>query len=68
MQQKQDAKQRSGKATKICYDRAVAAKRPFAKLTDHYVKTLEAYHFGGHLMIINTIAANKRIDKYFKSI
>jgi hypothetical protein len=38
------------------------------KLIDHYIKTLNAYHFGGHLMIINTIAANKLIDKYFKSI
>ena len=38
------------------------------KLIDHNIKTLEAYHFGGHLMIINTIAANKLIDKYFKSI
>ena len=37
------------------------------KLIDYYMKTLEAYHFGGHLMIINTIAANKLIDKYFKS-
>jgi hypothetical protein len=37
------------------------------KLIDHYVTTLGAYHFGGHLMIINTIAANKLIDKYFKS-
>ena len=38
------------------------------KLIDHYIKTLNAYHFGGHLMIIKTIAANKLIDKYFKSI
>lgn len=38
------------------------------KLIDHYIKTLDAYRFGGHLMIINTIAANKLIDKYFKSI
>jgi hypothetical protein len=37
------------------------------KLIDHYVKTLGAYHFGGHLMIINTIAANKLIEQYFKS-
>jgi hypothetical protein len=29
---------------------------------------IQAHHFGGHLMIINTIAANKLIDKYFKSI
>lgn len=38
------------------------------QLIDHYVKTLGAYHFGGHLMIINIIAANKLIDQYFKSI
>jgi hypothetical protein len=37
-------------------------------LIDHYVKTLGAYHFGGHLMIINTITANKLINQYFKSI
>ena len=33
------------------------------KLIDHYVKTLGAYHFGGHLMVIDTIAANKIVDK-----
>ena len=38
------------------------------KLINHYVKTLGAHHFGGHLMIINTITANKLIDQYFKSI
>ena len=38
------------------------------KLIDHYIKTLDAYHFGGHLMVINTMAANRLIDKYFKSI
>ena len=38
------------------------------RLIDHYIKTLDAYHFGGHLMIINTNAANKLIDKYFKNI
>lgn len=37
------------------------------KLIDHYAKTLGASHFGGHLMIINTITANKLIDRYFKS-
>ena len=37
------------------------------KLIDHYIKTLGAYHFGRHLMIINTIAANILIDKYFKT-
>lgn len=38
------------------------------KLIEHYTKTLAAIHFGGHLMIINTVSANALIDKYFKSI
>lgn len=37
------------------------------KLIDHYVNMLGAYHFGGHLMVIDTLAANKLIDKYFKT-
>ena len=36
------------------------------KLIDHYVKTLGAEHFGGHLMVIDSIAAQNLIDKYFK--
>jgi len=37
------------------------------KLIDHYIKTLGAYHFGGRLMIIDTLPAKQLIDKYFKS-
>jgi hypothetical protein len=37
------------------------------KLIEHYEKTLNAQSFGGQLMIINTLAANKLIDKYFKN-
>jgi hypothetical protein len=37
------------------------------KLIAHYEKTLGAYHFGNHLMIINTKTAQQLIDKYFKS-
>ncbi len=37
------------------------------KLIDHYITTLGAYHFGGHLMIIDTLPAKALIDKYFKS-
>jgi len=36
------------------------------KLIDHYIKTLGAYHFGGHLMIIDTLPAKILIEKYFK--
>lgn len=36
-------------------------------LIDHYVKTLNAIHFGNHLMVINTEAALRLVDKYFKS-
>lgn len=37
------------------------------KLIEHYEKTLGAYHFGGHLMIINTTAARALVERYFKS-
>ncbi len=37
------------------------------KLVDHYIKTLGAYHFGGQLMIIDTLPAIALIEKYFKS-
>jgi hypothetical protein len=37
------------------------------KLIDHYTKTLGAYHFGGHLMIIDTLPEKALIEKYFKS-
>ena len=36
-------------------------------LIDHYVKTLNAIHFGNHLMVIDTGAALKLVEKYFKS-
>jgi len=36
------------------------------KLIDHYIKTLGAYHFGGHLMIIDMLPAKALIEKYFK--
>ena len=37
------------------------------KLIEHYEKSLGAYHFGNHLMIIETGVAQKLVDKYFKS-
>jgi hypothetical protein len=37
------------------------------KLIKHYEKTLGAYHFGNHLMIIPTKVAQLLIDKYFKN-
>jgi hypothetical protein len=37
------------------------------KLIEHYKKTLNAISFGGQLMVINTIAANILVDKYFKN-
>lgn len=37
------------------------------KLIEHYEKTLGAYHFGGHKMIIPTEAAQKLVDYYFKN-
>jgi len=40
--------------------------RSKTKLIDHYSETLGAIHYGGHLMIINTDAALKLIEKYFE--
>ncbi len=36
-----------------------------SQLIEHYEKTLGAIHFGGRVMIIETRAALKLIDKYF---
>ena len=35
------------------------------KLIDHYIESLGAVHFGGHLMVITTPTALKLINKYF---
>lgn len=37
------------------------------QLIEHYMKTLGAMHFGGHIMIIDTSAALRLINKYFKN-
>ncbi|MEO6582723.1 MAG: hypothetical protein ABIO05_00270 [Ferruginibacter sp.] len=37
------------------------------RLIEHYQKTLNAITFGGQLMIINTLAADTLVDKYFKN-
>ncbi len=37
------------------------------QLIAHYEKTLGAFHFGGRVMIIETDAALKLINKYFKN-
>ena len=37
------------------------------KLIEHYINSLDAYHFGGHLMIIDNVSALKLINKYFKN-
>ncbi len=36
------------------------------KLIEHYINTLGAVHFGGHLMVIDTKAAERLVFKYFK--
>jgi hypothetical protein len=36
-------------------------------LIDHYIKSLGALHYGNHLMVIETDAATKLVNKYFKS-
>ena len=36
-----------------------------SQLIEHYEKTIGAFHFGGRIMIIDTQAAHKLINKYF---
>ena len=38
------------------------------QLITHYVESLGAMHFGGRLMIIDTVAASKLINKYFSNL
>ncbi|MEQ1796379.1 MAG: hypothetical protein ABL872_00435 [Lacibacter sp.] len=38
-----------------------------SQLIEHYIATLGAIHFGGRVMIINTKAALKLINKYFQN-
>jgi hypothetical protein len=38
------------------------------QLVEHYEKTLGAVHFGGRVMIIDTPAALKLINKYFQNL
>lgn len=37
------------------------------KLIEHYERTLGAYHFGGHRMIIPTESSKLLVQKYFKT-
>ena len=38
-----------------------------SKLIDHYIESLGAFHIGRRVMIIETTAALKLINKYFKN-
>ncbi len=38
------------------------------QLIEHYVKTLGAVHFGGRLMIINTNAALRLVNRYYSNL
>ena len=35
-------------------------------LIEHYIETLEAIHYGNHLMVVDRRAATKLVEKYFK--
>ena len=55
-------------ACKISFQRGHDGNVSFVsktQLIDHYIKSLGAIHFGGRLMITDTIAALRLINKYF---
>jgi hypothetical protein len=57
-------------ACKLSFQRGHEGNLSFlskTQLIDHYEKSLGAVHFGGRVMIIETNAALRLIDKYFKN-
>ncbi len=55
-------------ACKVSFQRGHEGNVSFlskSQLIEHYEKTIGAIHFGGRIMIIETKAALKLIDKYF---
>lgn len=55
-------------ACKLAFQRGHEGNVSFfskTQLVQHYIDTLGAVHIGGRIMIIDTIAALKLIDKYF---
>lgn len=57
-------------ACKLSFQRGHEGNLSFlskTKLIQHYIDTLGAMHFGGRVMIINTNAALKLINKYFNN-
>ncbi len=55
-------------ACKLSFQRGAEGYVSFVaktKLINHYIESLGAVHFGGHLMVITTPAALKLINKYF---
>lgn len=58
-------------ACKVSFQRGFEGFLSFTaktKLIEHYEKTLGAYHFGNHLMILETKASSILIEKYFKNL
>jgi hypothetical protein len=58
-------------ACKLSFQRGHEGNLSFiskTQLIHHYEKSLGAYHFGGRLMVIETKAALKLIDKYLQNL
>ena len=58
-------------ACKVAFQRGFDGFLSFTaktKLIEHYEKTLGAYHFGSHLMILETKASSILVEKYFKNV
>ena len=58
-------------ACKVAFQRGFDGFLSFTaktKLIEHYEKSLGAYHFGNHLMILETKASTILVDKYFKNL
>ena len=58
-------------ACKLSFQRGHAGNVAFiskTQLIEHYVESLGAVHFGGRIMIIDTKAATKLVNRYFSNL
>ena len=58
-------------ACKVSFQRGFEGNVAFiskTQLIEHYQESLGAVHFGGRLMIINSKAAHKLINRYFSNL
>jgi hypothetical protein len=58
-------------ACKLAFEQGYEGNVAFTaktQLITHYTKTLGAWYIGGHRMLLDTVAAYRLVNRYFKDI